>query len=509
MKKPYLLCILDGVGENASAKGNAVLAAHMPFYNSLRETCPRSTLLTHGAAVGLPAGQMGNSEVGHLNIGAGRVLLQYLERIQTDIEEARFEAIPLVADFLKQAENLRAVHLIGLLSDGGVHAHMEHALGVARLLNSRGITTYIHAILDGRDTAPQAALEQLAIFEDAVNYMEHVKIASAVGRFYSMDRDKRWERTEKGYNLMTLARAEYHATTLKEAIEAAYARGEGDEFVEPTTLPALVEGGTIQEGDGLLFFNFRADRMRQIVRCFIDTAFDGFAREKIVRPAAVLTMTDYDATFADRVGVIYPPQKHSGLLGEVVSHAGLTQLRMAETEKYAHVTFFFNGGEETPFNGEDRILVPSPKVRTYDLQPEMSLPELGDKLLAAIEAGTYDMIICNVANGDMVGHTGSLDAARKAMEAVDKFLAKIIPALQAHGGEALITADHGNCEQMIDADGGTHTSHTLNPVPFIYVGRKGATLDNGRLCDIAPTLLGMMNLPKPPEMDGTCLIHFG
>lgn len=506
IKGPLFLCILDGVGYRESTQGNAVASAYMPFYDSLFDKYPYSRLLTHGSAVGLPADQMGNSEVGHLNIGAGRVMRQSLERIRVDLNSQNFETRPAVQELMETAKKTRAVHLIGMVSSGGVHSHQDHALEIAKMLDKQGIQTYIHVITDGRDMGPQAAKDDLTNFIDATESFRHVQVASVIGRFYAMDRDNRWERTQKAYRLMVNGESGYKAADIPQALADAYARSEGDEFIEPTALPALADGGRIEDGDALLFFNFRADRMRQLVRSFIDKDFDGFKRQHGVKPALVTTMSAYDATFNDRVSVIYPPEEYTGLLGEIISEAGLKQLRIAETEKYAHVTFFFNGGSEEPFDGEERKLIPSPKVRTYDMQPEMSLPLLTQELSNRL--ADFDVIICNIANGDMVGHTGDFEAAVKACEAIDVFLKTIIPQVLDLGGEALITADHGNVEEMENKDGGVQTAHSMNPVPFIYVGKRLATLDNGKLCDIAPTMLHMLGLNPSAQMDGQCLIHF-
>ena len=505
---PLVLCILDGFGERPIPEGNAIAAAHTPTLDWLHANAACSRLLTHGGAVGLPEGQMGNSEVGHMNLGAGRVLQQHLERIQTDMGAGRFEEMPNWQKFFRKAIKCRTIHLFGLVSDGGVHSHMDHAIGLAKLLSPHVGQVYIHAILDGRDTAPKTAESQLPAFAARLSGLKNVNIASICGRFYAMDRDNRWERTQKAFRMYTLGEAAYRANTVEDAIAAAYARGETDEFVEPTALPPLEQGGMVQDGDGLFFFNFRADRMRQIVRTFIDDSrFEAFTRAKIITPAVVGTMTEYDATFKGRVIVMYPPGKPPGMLGEIISKAGLKQLRIAETEKYAHVTFFFNGGEEKPYKGESRILIPSPKVRTYDLQPQMSLPELTEAMLAAIKDGKFDLIVCNIANGDMVGHTGIFEAGVKAVEAIDLALGRMCDAVMESGGELIVTADHGNVEEMTTPDGHTSTNHSLNPVPFIYLGRP-ATVQDGALCDVAPTILTLLDLPTPPDMTGQCLVTF-
>jgi 2,3-bisphosphoglycerate-independent phosphoglycerate mutase len=503
-KRPLVLCILDGVGLNPRTEGNAVKAARTPTLDRLFATCPHAQLLTHGPAVGLPEGQMGNSEVGHLNLGAGRVLLQPLERVETDLHNGAFAARSQVKKLLTDLAPSRAVHLFGLVSEGGVHSHMGHLLGIAKVVSALGKPIYVHAILDGRDTAPRAAADQVAAFAAQLAAVPNTHLADLCGRFYAMDRDKRWERTSAAYALYTEGTAPFHAAEVASGIAAAYARDEGDEFVQATTLAATAHG-TVRDGDGVVFCNFRADRMRQLVRAFTDPAFDGFARARTPKLTTVATLTEYDATFAGKVTVLYPSETYPNLFAEIVSKAGLTQHRLAETEKYAHVTFFFNGGHEDPYPGETRTLIPSPKVRTYDLQPEMSLPAVTDAFEAAVANGT-DVIIVNVANGDMVGHTGNFAAGVKAVEAIDAFLTRAVATVAAKGGHLIITADHGNVEEMTDPAGATSTAHSLNPVPILYVGAPGLTLRNGRLCDVAPTLLALLGLPVPPEMEGLCLL---
>jgi len=490
-KGPLVLCVLDGFGENPSHHGNAIAAAHTPNLDRLYQTYPRSLLRTDGEAVGLPEGQMGNSEVGHTNLGAGRITHQPLEQIKIDMTSGAFIEKDTFKAFMKQALSAHKLHLVGMVSDGGVHSHIEHLIGLAQILNLVGKPTYIHAITDGRDTAPDAAASQIPLFEAAIKPLNNVKIADICGRFYAMDRDKRTERTAAAFALYTKGEAAHTAPDATKAVKAAHLREETDEFITPTLLDAA---GKIEAGDAVLFFNFRADRMRQIVKAFIDKG-----------GLSLATMTDYDETFGNHVTVLYPPRTLENTLGEVIAKKGGTQLRIAETEKYAHVTFFFNGGLEAPFTGEDRIMVPSPKVRTYDLQPEMSLSELGEKLFAAIRSQKYDVIICNVANGDMVGHTGVFAAAVKAVEAIDSFLGGLEHALKDAGGEAFITAGHGNVENMLDADGNPATAHSTLPVPLFYLGRKGA-LKNGRLCDVAPTMLYALGQPQPKEMTGKCLL---
>ncbi len=508
-KGPILLCILDGFGLNPQTEGNAIAQAKTPTYDQLMATAPHSELLTHGPHVGLPEGQMGNSEVGHMNLGAGRAILQNLERISRDLSDGAFAQSQAYKNALPKLESSRAIHLFGLVSDGGVHSHLTQALMLAKELDKIGKPIYLHIILDGRDTAPRAAKQQLPDFLAKAANIKNLHIADVCGRFYAMDRDKRWERTTAAYNMYTQGKAAFDGgADAMAALAAAHVRDEDDEFIQPTALPALKEGGTVQDGDALVFFNFRADRMRQLVAAFTQDDLDDMPRDVRPKLATVLTMTEYDKALGDDVEVMFGPQLIRNLLGEIVALEGKRQLRIAETEKYAHVTFFFNGGREEPFQGEDRILVPSPKVRTYDLQPEMSLPELTNKLVAAIESGTYDLIVCNVANGDMVGHSGILDAGIKAVEAIDVFLDKTLTALKLAGGQALITADHGNIEEMTDQTGARSTQHSTNPVPFIYVGQNKATVKNGKLADIAPTILTLMDIPIPMDMDGTCLVTF-
>ncbi len=497
-KGPMMLCILDGFGEAPSTAGNAITQANTPTIDRFHNTYPHSTLLTHGKAVGLPDGQMGNSEVGHTNIGAGRIVHQALEQIRLDLETDAFADKPTVKKFLAQSNDSRAIHLIGMVSDGGVHSHSEHLLKLVELLNKLNKPIYIHAITDGRDTPPDAALEQINLFEEDIKELDNVAIASICGRFYAMDRDSRTERIDQAFNLYTTDNSKYQADNATTAIINAYKRDEGDEFISATALPPLASGGKIENGDSILFFNFRADRMRQIVRRFVDTDIN----------LTIATMTNYDEQFANKTIVLYAPLQLNNTLGEIISNIGGTQLRIAETEKYAHVTFFFNGGEEQPFNGEDRIMVPSPKVHTYDLKPEMALPEVSEKLFDAIINKNYDIIICNIANGDMVGHTGNINAAIKAVEAIDTFLSGLEKAIKQANGELFITADHGNCDEMLDNNGNPDTSHSINPVPFFYIGRENASLKNGKLCDIAPTILKAMGLEQPTEMTGKCLISF-
>jgi 2,3-bisphosphoglycerate-independent phosphoglycerate mutase len=460
-------------------------------------------LHTSGLDVGLPDGQMGNSEVGHLNIGAGRIVFQDLPRISQAVETGEIGKAPALLELAKRLRRSGGTcHLMGLVSPGGVHSHQDHAAALARVLASAGVPTVLHAFTDGRDTPPKAAggyLQRLASMLPA-----GAAIGTVCGRYYAMDRDKRWERVGKAYAAMVDAQGPRFADA-EAVIDHAYAGGVSDEFV----IPAVVGGyGGMKDGDGVLSFNFRADRVREILTALLDPAFTGFARARRVEFAAAVGMTQYSEALDKHLATIFPPLTLLNVLGQVVADAGRTQLRMAETEKYPHVTYFLNGGNEVPYAGEDRILVPSPKVATYDLKPEMSAPELTDEAVAAIGSGKYDLIVLNYANPDMVGHTGSLEAAIRAVETVDRGLGRIVEAIRRRGGALLVTADHGNCELMRDpATGGPHTAHTTNPVPVVLVDGGDVSLAEGRLADIAPTLLELMELPKPAEMTGTSLMR--
>ena len=511
-RKPTALIILDGWGHREPSDDNAISNAKTPFWDQLWQQQPKTLINTFGMFVGLPHGQMGNSEVGHMNLGAGRIVYQSLTRIDKDLEDGTFaENTALCGAIDKAVSQGKAVHLLGLLSPGGVHSHEEHILAAADLAAKRGAkAVYIHAFLDGRDMPPRSAMPSL---EKAAHHLKALgvgRVASIVGRYYAMDRDNRWDRVEAAYNLMTLGEAEFTAANPMQALEAAYERGENDEFVKATRVQANGEpDATINDGDAVIFMNFRADRAREMTRAFVDSNFDGFERKRHPALADFVMLTEYAADID--TACAYPPESLSNSLGEYMEKQGKTQLRIAETEKYAHVTFFFSGGRETPFNGEDRILVPSPNVATYDLQPEMSAPEVTDKLVEAIKSGKYDLLVCNYANGDMVGHTGKLSAAIKAAECLDQCLVRICEALSEVGGEALITADHGNLEQMTDASSGqAHTAHTIGPVPLVYVGpRQVNLLDDGALSDVAPTLLALMDLEQPAEMTGHSLVRIG
>ena len=492
--RPTVLIILDGWGYSEQKVGNAIAQAHTPVWDKLWATAPHTLISGSGLDVGLPEGQMGNSEVGHLNMGAGRRVLQDLVRINLAIQTKEFAQNKLLNDTVQAAmDKNSAVHILGLLSDGGVHSHEDHIHAMVELAVKKGAKkVYVHAFLDGRDTAPKSAMTFIERLNEVFENVGGGKLVSLCGRYYAMDRDQRLERTQLAFELLTNGIADHQASTAMEGLELAYSRGENDEFVKPTLIHDLEHSAvTIEKEDSIIFMNFRSDRARQITHSFLNNGFENF-----------VTLTKYasDITYP----CVFAPDNLHNTLGEYVSELGLKQLRIAETEKYAHVTFFFNGGRELVFPGEDRILVPSPKVATYDLQPEMSAPELTDKLVEAIKSNQYDMIICNYANADMVGHSGYLNAAIKAIEALDHCLGRVIEALHTVGGEALITADHGNVEEMLDENGEARTSHTTNPVPLIYVGRNATSIkvDDPTLTDIAPTMLNIMGLGKPTEMTG-------
>ncbi len=502
-RRPVMLVILDGFGWREEEADNAVRQARTPTFDRLWGAGPHGFLRTSGKDVGLPDGQMGNSEVGHLNIGAGRVVVQDLPRISDAVAKGEINGAPALTELIKKLKHSGGTcHLMGLVSPGGVHSHQDHAVALARILCDAGVPTLVHAITDGRDTPPQSAAEDVDRLRAALP--KSIAIATVCGRYYAMDRDKRWERVAKAYNAMVEADGPRFPDA-PAVIADAYAHKKFDEFI----VPAVVgDYRGMQDGDGVLCFNFRADRVREILGAILDPDFSGFARKRTVRLAAALGMTQYSDELDALMPAIFPAQSLAHILGEVVADAGRTQLRMAETEKYPHVTYFLNGGREQPYRGEDRIMVPSPKVATYDLQPEMSAPELTDKAVAAIDSGKYDLIVLNYANPDMVGHTGSLPAAIKAVETVDAGLGRIAEAIENAGGALLVTADHGNCEMMRDPQtGGPHTAHTTNPVPVVLVGaRNRALVAQGRLADIAPTLLELMGLPKPQEMTGASLL---
>ncbi|EFR2683300.1 2,3-bisphosphoglycerate-independent phosphoglycerate mutase [Salmonella enterica] len=503
-KKPMVLVILDGYGYREEQQDNAILNAKTPVMDALWAKRPHTLIDASGLEVGLPDRQMGNSEVGHVNLGAGRIVYQDLTRLDVEIKERTFFANPVLTNAVDQAKNAgKAVHIMGLLSAGGVHSHEDHIMAMVELAAERGAEKiYLHAFLDGRDTPPRSAEASLKKFEDKFAALGKGRVASIVGRYYAMDRDNRWDRVEKAYDLMTLAQGEFQADTAVAGLQAAYARDENDEFVKATVIRAEGQAdAAMEDGDTLIFMNFRADRAREITRAFVNADFDGFARKKVVNLNFVM-LTEYAADI--KTAVAYSPASLANTFGEWMAKNDKTQLRISETEKYAHVTFFFNGGVEEPFAGEERILINSPKVATYDLQPEMSSAELTEKLVAAIESGKYDTIICNYPNGDMVGHTGVMEAAIKAVEALDNCIEQVTKAVESVGGQLLITADHGNAEQMRDpATGQAHTAHTNLPVPLIYVGEINVkAVEGGKLSDIAPTMLSLMGMEIPQEMTG-------
>jgi 2,3-bisphosphoglycerate-independent phosphoglycerate mutase len=502
-RRPVMLVILDGWGWRETSADNAIRQAKTPTFDRLWQDGPHGFLRTSGRDVGLPDGQMGNSEVGHLNIGAGRVVMQDLPRISTAIADGEIKNAPALTDLINKLKASGGTcHLLGLVSPGGVHSHQDQAVALAKILADAGVPTLIHVLTDGRDTPPQSSAEDVKRLLAALP--PSVKVASVCGRYFAMDRDKRWDRVEKAYNAIVEADAPRFADAAA-VVADAYANKKFDEFI----VPAVVgDYRGMKDGDGVLCFNFRADRVREILGAMLEPDFKGFERKRVVKFAAAVGMTQYSDALDKLMATIFPPQTFANILGEVVAQAGRTQLRMAETEKYPHVTYFLNGGREEPYSGEDRIMVPSPKVATYDLQPEMSAPELTDKAVAAIDSGKYDLIVLNFANPDMVGHTGSLPAAIKAVETVDTSLGRIAEAIEKAGGALLVTADHGNCELMRDPNtGGPHTAHTTNPVPLLLVGgRNRGLVAEGRLADLAPTLLELMELPKPKEMTGASLL---
>lgn len=506
-KKPTVLMILDGYGLNDKCEANAVCEGKTPVMDMLKEQYPFVKGNASGMAVGLPDGQMGNSEVGHLNMGAGRIVYQELTRITKEIEDGDFFKNEALLKAVKNAkENDSALHLFGLLSDGGVHSHLTHVFGLLELAKKEGLSkVFVHCFLDGRDTPPASGKGYVEQLCDKMKELGVGQVASVMGRYYAMDRDNRWDRVELAFNAMTKGEG-VQAECPAAAVEASYKEEKTDEFVMPTVIVKDDKPvGTIQDKDSVIFFNFRPDRAREITRTFVDPDFKGFERKNGFFPVNFVCMTQYDATMPN-VEVAFKPQVLKNTLGEYVSDKGMTQLRIAETEKYAHVTFFFNGGVEKQYPGEDRILVKSPAVATYDLQPEMSAYEVTDKLVPAIKSGKYDMIILNYANCDMVGHTGVFEAAVKAVETVDTCVGKVVDAIKEMGGVALITADHGNADKMVAEDGSPFTAHTTNPVPFCVVNYDCELREGGRLADIAPTMLQIMGLEQPEEMDGTSLI---
>lgn len=503
--RPLALIILDGWGYSDCPEDNAILAANTPVWDSLWQAQPHTLIDASGAGVGLPGDQMGNSEVGHLNIGAGRVVYQEYTRISRAIQTGSFFNNTTLTRAVDDAiANNKAVHVMGLLSDGGVHSHQEHLQAMVKLAVERGAKqVYLHAFLDGRDTPPRSAKTFIERMQKTFETLGAGRFATVCGRFFAMDRDKRWDRVEKAYLSIAEGQSELQADTATQALELAYQRDESDEFVQCTTIGEPVQ---VQDGDSIIFMNFRSDRARELSECFIDPVFSGFAKPRAIQLGHFVSLTEYKKDFA--IPAAYPPENLNNILGEQLAANGMTQLRIAETEKYAHVTFFFNGGREEPFDGEDRILIPSPKVKTYDQMPEMSAPEVTDQLIKAIHSNSYDVIICNFANADMVGHTGNFDAAVKAIETLDNCLGKIWSALLETGGEMLVTADHGNAERMRDKDTGqAHTAHTSNLVPFMYAGRPASCAEHGCLADIAPTMLSLLGVPIPTEMNTHLLVE--
>lgn len=508
--RPLTLIILDGFGYREATSSNAIALANMPTWRWLWQNYPHTLIDAHAKAVGLPDDQMGNSEVGHMHMGIGRLLMQDLVRINDAIATGAFEQNPVLLGALKQCQQAAgAVHIMGLLSPGGVHSHENHIFAMLALAAKSNVDRiYLHLILDGRDTPPRSALASIQLLNEKLKSVKNAQIASVIGRYYAMDRDKRYERTEKAYELLTSGQADFYADGAAAALEMAYARGEDDEFVKATCILHQGKAIFIKNQDSLFFMNFRADRARQLSYALTDANFSGFQRKVIPKLSSFVTMTEYAKDL--KVAVAFPAVSIKNAFGEYVSKLGLKQLRIAETEKYAHVTFFFNGGAEAPLLGEERILIPSPKVATYDLKPDMSAIELTDRLTAAISSEKFDVIICNYANPDMVGHTGKLDAAIQALECIDSCLRRVIDASKAIGAEVLITSDHGNVEKMFDEETQqAHTAHTTNLVPVVYFGRSAvATTQQGVLYDIAPTLLYLLGLVQPTEMTGHTLFRF-
>ena len=507
-KKSTVLIILDGWGYRENTESNAIFHAKTPVLDDLMANKPNMLIQTSGMAVGLPDGQMGNSEVGHVNLGAGRIVYQDFTRITKAINDQEFQVNPALTKAVDNAvTNDKAVHVFGLLSPGGVHSHEDHIFAMLEMAVNKGAKkVYLHAFLDGRDTPPRSAEASLVKVQEKFAELGCGQVASIIGRYYAMDRDQRWERVEQAYNLMVSGEAQYEFSSATQALTAAYARDENDEFVKASAITNN-NGETIKvnDGDTMIFMNFRADRARQFSRCFTQADFSGFTRKQQPKISDFVMLTEYAADI--EAVCAFPTVKLDNVLGEWLEKHDKTQLRISETEKYAHVTFFFSGGKEDTFNGEERTLIPSPQVATYDLQPEMNSTLLTDKLVAAIESGEHDFIVCNYPNGDMVGHTGDFDAAVKACEAVDTSIARVLQALDKTGSECLITADHGNAEQMLDnVSGQAHTAHTCEPVPLIYVGRNAQASTTGALSDIAPTVLSLMGLPQPAEMTGSNLM---
>lgn len=503
VKKPMMLLIMDGFGLNENTYGNAISQANKPNLDRIFSTYPMTKINASEEFVGLPKGQMGNSEVGHLNIGAGRIIYQDLTKITKEAETGKLFRNRALLNAMRNAKkNDSTLHLFGLLSDGGVHSHIDHLFSLLKMAENESLDKVaIHCFLDGRDVPPRCAKKYITSLESKISELGIGEIATIAGRYYGMDRDKRWERLQLAYDAITLGKGEM-ASTPADAIDNAYGRGENDEFV----LPTVVSKTTVQDGDSIIMYNFRPDRAREITRAFVDPSFDGFKRTKTIKDLTYVCMTEYDAAMPN-VEIAYPPETYKNTLGEYIADLGLRQLRIAETEKYAHVTFFFNGGVEEPNKNEDRILVPSPKVATYDLKPEMCANQVTSKVIEAINKDIYDMIILNFANADMVGHTGVMDAAIKAIETLDNCVPQIESAILNAGGQILLTADHGNADVMLDEKGNVVTSHSLNQVPLVHISKNPAALnEGGKLADIAPTMLELMGLEIPGEMTGVSLV---
>ncbi|QLF93286.1 2,3-bisphosphoglycerate-independent phosphoglycerate mutase [Pseudomonas sp. ABC1] len=504
--KPLVLIILDGFGHSDSPDYNAIHSANTPVYDHLLATQPHGLISGSGMDVGLPDGQMGNSEVGHMNLGAGRVVYQDFTRVTKSIRDGDFFENPALAGAVDKAVSAgKAVHILGLLSDGGVHSHQDHLAAMAELAARRGAEKiYLHAFLDGRDTPPRSAQGSIELLDATFARLGRGRIASLIGRYFAMDRDNRWDRVQQAYELIVDSTAQFSAATAQEGLQAAYARDESDEFVKATRIGEAVH---VEDGDAVVFMNFRADRARELSRAFVEDGFNGFERKRVPQLSDYVMLTQY-ATSIDAPSA-FKPEPLTNVLGEYLANNGKTQLRIAETEKYAHVTFFFSGGREDPFEGEERILIPSPNVATYDLQPQMNAPQVTDRIVEAIEQQRYDVIIVNYANGDMVGHTGVFAAAVAAVECLDQCVGRITEALAKVGGEALLTADHGNVEKMEDeCTGQAHTAHTCEPVPFIYIGKRNLRIrEGGVLADVAPTLLTLLGMPIPKEMTGTSIVE--
>lgn len=503
-KKPFVLVIMDGWGYSENPENNAIFHAKTPVLDNLWATRPSTLISGSGMDVGLPDGQMGNSEVGHVNLGAGRIVYQDFTRITKAIEDGTFQTNETLVKALDETvAKDKAVHIMGLMSPGGVHSHDDHILAMVKLAEEKGCDkVYVHAFLDGRDTPPRSAEAALAKFENHFAESGKGKVASLIGRYYAMDRDNRWDRVESAYNLLTAGEGKYNSDTAVNGLHAAYERDENDEFVAATTIGDAVK---INDGDSVFFMNFRADRARELTRSFVESDFEGFERNEVPSLTDFVMLTEYAADID--TSVAFPTVKLSNVMGEWLEKHGKTQLRISETEKYAHVTFFFSGGREELFGGEKRELIPSPQVATYDLQPEMNSELLTDKLVEAIKSQEFDFIVVNYPNGDMVGHTGVFEAAVKACEAVDTSIGRVVDALESVGGECLITADHGNAEQMSNPETGqAHTAHTSEPVPFIYVGRNATPVEGGKLSDVAPTILNLIGMEQPEEMTGKPLM---